>query len=60
MAMSTRSRYMTWEFPEIRGTLLWGPYNKDPFFGGGTMLGSPILGNPHMDLDGLLGGSGGL
>ena len=19
-----------WEFPKIRGTLLWGPYNKDP------------------------------
>ena len=19
-----------WEFPEIRGTLFWGPYNKDP------------------------------
>ena len=23
-----------WEFPKIRGTLLWGPYNKDP-----TILG---------------------
>ena len=20
----------TWEFPQIRGTLFWGPYNKDP------------------------------
>ena len=20
----------TWEFPKIRGTLFWGPYNKDP------------------------------
>ena len=19
-----------WEFPKIRGTLFWGPYNKDP------------------------------
>ena len=19
-----------WKFPKIRGTLLWGPYNKDP------------------------------
>ena len=19
-----------WEFPKIRGTLIWGPYNKDP------------------------------
>ena len=20
----------TWEFPKIRGTLFWGPHNKDP------------------------------
>ena len=20
----------TWEFPKIRGTVFWGPYNKDP------------------------------
>ena len=19
-----------WEFPKIRGTVFWGPYNKDP------------------------------
>ena len=19
-----------WEFPKLRGTLFWGPYNKDP------------------------------
>ena len=19
-----------WEFPKMRGTLFWGPYNKDP------------------------------
>ena len=19
-----------WEFPKIRGTLIWGPYNQDP------------------------------
>ena len=19
-----------WEFPKIRGTLFWGPYNRDP------------------------------
>ena len=31
-----------WEFPKIRGTLFWGPYNKDP-----TILGSPIFGNSH-------------
>ena len=28
-----------WEFPKIRGTLFWGPYNKDPIFWG-TILGS--------------------
>ena len=21
---------LKWEFPKIRGTLFWGPYNKDP------------------------------
>ena len=21
---------LIWEFPKIRGTLFWGPYNKDP------------------------------
>ena len=21
-----------WEFPKIRGTIFWGPYNKDPTF----------------------------
>ena len=21
---------LMWEFPSIRGTLIWGPYNKDP------------------------------
>ena len=26
------------------GTLFGGPYNKDP----GTILGSPIFGNPHV------------
>ena len=30
-----------WEFPKIRGTLFWGPYNKDPTIYG-TTLGSPI------------------
>ena len=33
---------------ENRGTLLWGPYNKDPTFLG-TILGSPIFGNSHID-----------
>ena len=28
---------------KIRGTLFWGPYNKDP-----AILGSPIFGNPHV------------
>ena len=37
----------TWEFPKIRGTLFWGPYNKDPTIWG-TILGSPIFGNPHI------------
>ena len=30
-----------------KGTLNWGPYNKDPTIWG-TILGSPIFGNPHM------------
>ena len=30
-------------FPKIRGTLVWGPSNKDP-----TILGSPISGNPQI------------
>ena len=34
-----------WEFPKIRGTLLWGPYNKDPTIWG-AILGSPIFGTP--------------
>ena len=33
-------------FRKIRGTLIWGPYNKDPTIKG-TILGSPIFGNPH-------------
>ena len=28
-------------FPKIRGTLIWGPYNKDPTIQG-TILESPI------------------
>ena len=24
---------MTGEFPKIRGTLFWGPYNEDPIIG---------------------------
>ena len=39
---------------ETWGTLFWGPYNKDPTFKG-TILGSPIFGNPHV----LKGGEGG-
>ena len=31
-----------WEFPKVRGAVLWGPYNKDPTFFG-TILGPP----PH-------------
>ena len=22
--------FRVWEFPEIRGTLFWGPYHEDP------------------------------
>ena len=24
--------FRIWEFPTIRGTLFWGPYNNDPIF----------------------------
>ena len=39
--------FRIWEFPKIRGTLFWGPYNKDPTIQG-TILGplfseTPIL-----------------
>ena len=34
-----------WDFPKVRGTLFWGPYNKDPTISG-SILGSPIFGNP--------------
>ena len=37
-----------WEFPKIRGTLLWGPYNKDHPSIQGTISGSPIFGNSHV------------
>ena len=37
------------EFPKIRGTLFWGPYNKDPTISG-TISGSPIFGNAHKAL----------
>ena len=37
------------EFPKIRGTLLWGPYNKDPTIQS-TILGSPFFGNPALAL----------
>ena len=38
---------MIWELPKTGGTLLWGPYNKDPTISG-TILGSPIFGNRHI------------
>ena len=38
---------LIWEFPIIRGTLFWGPYNKDTTIWG-TILGSPIFGNSHI------------
>ena len=40
-----------WEFPKIRGTLVWGPYNKDPIISD-TILGSPIFGNSHIAVNG--------
>ena len=35
LASHVRSKFGTgtgckWEFPKIKGTLFWGPYNKDP------------------------------
>ena len=36
-----------WEFPKVTGLLFSGPYNKDPA-SWGTILGSPIFGNPHV------------
>ena len=40
-------KILIWEFPKIRGTLSWGPYNKDPTIWD-TILGSPIFGNSHI------------
>ena len=39
-----------WEFPTIRGTLLWGPYNKDPTIQGNILA---IFGNSHFSVGGL-------
>ena len=41
---------MIWEFPKIRGTLIWGPYNQDTTSYIGNVLGSPIFGNIHMTM----------
>ena len=38
---------LIWEFPIFRGPLFCGPDNKDPTIWG-TILGSPIFGNPHI------------
>ena len=32
---------------EIRGTVFWGPHDRDPTILG-AILGSPIFGNSHM------------
>ena len=39
------------EFPKIRGTVFWGPYNKDPTIKG-TIFGSPIFGNSQVSATG--------
>ena len=45
----TRLLVCMWEFPRIRGTVFWGPHNKDPSPTiQGTNLGSPIFGNPRV------------
>ena len=46
---------LIWEFPKIRGTLFWGPYNKDPTIWGTILglLGSPIFGTPMFRVQGL-------
>ena len=45
---------------KIRGTLFWGPYNKDPTIWG-TILGSPYFQNPpFVQAAGLLGVFGAL
>ena len=31
----------------MRGSLFWGPYNRDPTIWG-TILGSPLFGNSHI------------
>ena len=38
------------EFPEIRGTLFWGPYNKVPTVWGTYYISVPIFGNSHIDI----------
>ena len=38
-----------WEFPKITSTFFWGPYNEHPTLYG-TILGSPIFGNSHVDV----------
>ena len=40
----------TWEFPKTRGTLCWGPYDKDPTITieGAIILGSPVFRNSHI------------
>ena len=34
---------MIWEFPKIRGTLLWGPYTKDPTINFGYYIRVPYV-----------------
>ena len=46
--MGLQDKLHIWEFPKIRGTLFWGPYNKDPTIWG-TIFGSPIFGSSHFE-----------
>ena len=49
--MACTTGWLDWGVSENRGTLFGGPYNKDPTIWG-TILGSPIFGNPHWQVEG--------
>ena len=41
-----------WEFPKMRGTLLWGPYNKDPTIWGTIHWGPLFSETPYVKIQG--------